>query len=200
MVTDRRRLASGTLADRAAELARAGLDTVQVREKDLSDRALRTLVGEVRAALAGTAARVLVNGRPDIALAAGAFGVQLPESGLPVGEVKRGFPTLAVGASCHSLEAARRAAGEGADFVLLGPVFPPSAKEARALGVDALRAVVEAVSVPVHAIGGITPRRAAEVLAAGGRGVAAIAAFLEGPADAIMSAFREAEGGRRGHP
>jgi|SRR5438128_152905 len=200
MVTDRRRLAPGALADRVGEMARAGLDAVQLREKDLSDRALRALAGEVRAALSGTSTRLLVNGRPDVALAAGADGVQLPENGLPVGEVKRAFPTLVVGASCHSMEAARRAAGEGADFVLLGPVFPPSAKEARALGVETLRAVVEAVSVPVHAIGGVTPRRAAEVMAAGGRGAAAIAAFLDGPADAIMGAFREADGGPRGRP
>jgi thiamine-phosphate diphosphorylase len=197
MVTDRRRLAAGVLAARVGALARAGLDAVQVREKDLSDRELRALVGEVRAALAGTTTRLIVNGRPDIALAAGADGVQLPEDGLPVGEVKRTFPGLTVGASCHSLEAARQAADQGADFVLLGPIFPPSAKEARALGVGVLRAVVEAVRVPVHAIGGVTPRRAAEVLAAGALGAAAIAAFLDGPADAIMSAFREAEGGPR---
>jgi thiamine-phosphate pyrophosphorylase len=198
MVTDRRRLPSGALAARAGEMARAGVDAVQVREKDLSDRALRELAGEVRASLAGTPTRLLVNGRPDVALAAGADGVQLPEEGLPVRDVKRAFPTLAVGASCHSVEAARRAAGEGADFVLLGPIFPPSGKEARALGLEAVRAAVAAVAVPVHAIGGLTPRRAAEVLAAGARGAAGIAAFLEGSADAIMSAFREADRGPRG--
>src|SRR5262245_29487383 len=200
MVTDRRRLVSGTLAARAAEMARAGLDAVQVREKDLSDRALGALVEEVRRALAGSSTRLLVNGRPDVAVAAGAHGVQLPEAGLPVREVKRAFPGLAVGAACHSVEAVRRAADEGADFVLLGPVFPPSGKPARALGLDALRAAVAAVRVPVHAIGGMTPRRAAQVLAAGARGAAAIAAFLDGPADAIMSAFREAEGGPREGP
>jgi thiamine-phosphate pyrophosphorylase len=198
MVTDRLRLASGTLAERAREMARAGLDVVQVREKDLTDRALAALVREVRAAIAGTSARLLVNSRPDVAFACGADGVHLPEAGLPVGEVKRAFPTLVVGASCHSIDAARRAEDAGADFVLLGPIFPPSGKPAQVLGLPALRAAVSALRVPVHAIGGMTPRRAAEVAAAGGRGVAGIAAFLDGPADAIMSAFREAESGQDG--
>src|SRR5262249_21173934 len=110
MVTDRRRAGAVPLPERARELARAGLDVVQVREKDLGDRALHDLGLAVAAAVAGSATRVLVNGRPDVALAVGAHGVQLPEEGLPVGEVKRAFPSLVVGASCHSMEAARRAA------------------------------------------------------------------------------------------
>ena len=193
MVTDRRRLAPGTLPARAAEAARAGVDLVQVREKDLSDRALRDLVAAVCAAVAGTAARVLVNGRPDVALAGGAHGVQLPEEGLAVAEVRRAFPTLALGASCHSLDGVRRAADEGADFIVLGPIFPTPGKEERALGLEALAAASAAVRVPVHAIGGVAPERAAAVRAAGARGAAAIRAFLEGPADAIIRAFRAAE-------
>jgi thiamine-phosphate diphosphorylase len=177
--------------ERAAQAARAGVDVIQVREKDLADGALRHLAAQVTAAVAGTAARVLVNGRPDVALAAGAAGVQLPEEGLPVAEVKRAFPTLELGASCHSLEAARRAADGGADFVLLGPVFATPGKEERALGLRTLAAVAAAVAVPVHAIGGVTPERAASLRAAGARGGAAIRPFLRGPLDAIMRAFRE---------
>lgn len=196
MVTDRRRLGAAALVDRAAEAARAGVDVIQVREKDLGDRALRALVAEVRAAVAGTATRVLVNGRADVALAAGADGLQLPEDGLPVAEVKRAFPSLAVGASCHSVDAARRAAGDGADFVLLGPVFATPGKEGWTLGLDVLAAAASAVHVPVHAIGGITPARVPALRAAGARGAAAIRPFLEGPPDAIIRAFRDAEGGR----
>jgi thiamine-phosphate diphosphorylase len=137
-----------------------------------------------------------VNGRADVALAAGAHGVQLPEEGLPVAEVKRAFPSLTVGASCHSVDAVRRAADEGADFVLLGPVFATPGKEERALGLDVLAAAAAAVTVPVHAIGGVTPARVPDLRAAGARGGAAIRPFLEGPADAIIRAFRDAEGGR----
>ena len=184
------------LVARVAAAARAGLDLVQVRETTLSDRALLAVVTAVRAALASTATRLLVNGRPDVALAAGAYGVQVPEEGLPVAEVRRAFPSLTVGASCHSVEAARRAAGEGADFVLLGPVFATPGKEERTLGLDVLAAAAAAVAVPVHAIGGVTPARVPALRAAGARGGAAIRPFLEGPADAIIRAFREAEGGR----
>jgi len=185
---------SGLVA-RAAAAARAGIDLVQVREKALSDRALLAVVRDVRAALQSTSTRVLVNGRPDVALAAGAHGVQVPEEGLPVAEVRRAFPSLTLGASCHSVEAARRAAGEGADFVLLGPIFATPGKEERTLGLDVLRAAAAAVAVPVHAIGGVTPARVAALRAAGARGGAAIRPFLEGPADAIIRAFRDAEGG-----
>jgi thiamine-phosphate pyrophosphorylase len=184
------------LVERAAAAARAGVDVVQVREKALSDRALLAVVSALRAALSSTATRLFVNGRPDIALAAGADGVQVPAEGLPVAEVKRAFPSLTVGASCHSVDAVRRAAGEGADFVLLGPVFATPGKEERTLGLDVLAAAASAVAVPVHAIGGVTPARVPALRAAGARGGAAIRPFLEGPADAIIRAFRAAEGGR----
>jgi thiamine-phosphate pyrophosphorylase len=197
MVTDGRSGAPGdALVARVAAAARAGVDLVQVREKALSDRALLAVVSAVRAALAATPTRVLVNGRADVALAAGAHGVQLPEEGLPVAEVKRAFPSLTVGASCHSVDAVRRAAGEGADFVLLGPVFATPGKEGRALGLAVLAAAPAAPAVPVHAIGGVTPARVTALRAAGARGGAAIRPFLEGPADAIIRAFRDAEGGR----
>jgi thiamine-phosphate pyrophosphorylase len=187
---------ASALVARVVAAARAGVDLVQVREKALSDRALLAVVSAVQAALAATSTRLLVNGRPDVALAGGAHGVQLPEEGLPVAEVKRAFPFLTVGASCHSVDAVRRAAGDGADFVLLGPVFATPGKEERALGLDVLAAAVAAVAVPVHAIGGVTPARVPALRAAGARGGAAIRAFLEGPADAIIRAFRDAEGGR----
>ena len=195
MVTDRHRLGGTAAVERAAVAAHAGLDCIQVREKDLGDLALRALAAALVAAAKGTATRVLVNGRPDIAVASGAAGVQLPEEGLPVGDVRRAFPALTIGASCHSVEAVRRAAGEGADFVLLGPIFATPGKEERALGLAVLAAAAAAVAVPVHAIGGVTPARVADLRAAGARGGAAIRPFLEGPPDEIMRAFRAAEGG-----
>jgi thiamine-phosphate pyrophosphorylase len=199
MVTDGRGEAASidALVARAAAAARAGVDVVQVREKALSDRVLLALVSAVRAALRGLTTRLVVNGRPDIALAAGADGVQVPEAGLPVVDVKRAFPSLTVGASCHSVDAVRRAVGEGADFVLLGPVFPTPGKEERTLGLDVLAAAASAVAVPVHAIGGVTPARVSALRAAGARGGAAIRPFLEGPAEAVMRAFRDAEAATR---
>lgn len=195
LVTDRRRLGGPAASLAAATAARAGLDFIQVREKDLGDRPLRALAASFVAAASGTATRVLVNGRPDIAVAAGAAGIQLPEEGLPLRDVRRAFPSLTIGASCHSVEAVRRAAGDGADFVLLGPVFATPGKEERALGLAVLAEAAAAVAVPVHAIGGVTPDRVAALRAAGARGGAAIRPFLEAPPDEIMRAFRAAEGG-----
>jgi thiamine-phosphate pyrophosphorylase len=184
VVTDRTR-ARGSLPELCRAAAQAGADFVQVREKDLEGRALFDLVCAVVAAMAGTTTRVVVNGRPDVACAAGTWGVQLPDDGLPVTDVKRAFPGLIVGASRHDADGAHRAAREGADFVLLGPVFATPGKEERVLGLDGLAAVTRTAGVPVHAIGGIDPGVAAAVARANAAGVAAIRPFLEDPARGV---------------
>lgn len=177
LVSDRRRLPAGrTLADLATEAARAGVEMFQVREKDLGARALLDVARDVVAAAAGSAMRVLVNARPDVARFAGADGVHLPEQGLPAAEVRRLFPGLAVGVSCHSLDSARRAAEQGAEYVVLGPVFATAGKE-RPLGLAAVAEAARAVAVPVIAIGGIGPGNVAAVWRAGASGVAGIGAF-----------------------
>jgi thiamine-phosphate pyrophosphorylase len=190
LITDRGRLGSRELTALVREAAAAGVDRVQVREKDLKGRALRATVAAVLAAAAGGAADVLVNGRPDVAAAAGAHGVQLPEDGLPVGDVKRAFPGLIVGASRHSVDGARRAEAEGADFVLLGPVFDTPGKEGRALGLGPLSEAARSLRIPVHAVGGIDAANVRRVVDAGARGVAAIRPFLEAPAADVVRALR----------
>ncbi len=77
--------------------------------------------------------------------------------------------------------------------MLLGPVFATPGKDERTLGLEVLAAAASAVAVPVHAIGGVTPARVSALRAAGARGGAAIRPFLEGPAEVIMRAFRDAE-------
>ena len=190
VVTDRRR--GGTSLSEVARRARAaGAQLLQVREKDLTDGALYAAVAAVVDALAGgpRTLSVFVNGRPDVAEAAGADGVQLPEDGLPVAEVRRAFPRLKVGASCHSREAASRAAAEGADHVVFGPVFATPGKEARAAGLPALAQIAAHSPVPVFAIGGVTPEEAAGVRDAGAAGVAAIRPFLAGDVAQVVSAY-----------
>jgi thiamine-phosphate pyrophosphorylase len=192
LVSDRGRQGARGLPQRATEAAAAGVDWVQVREKGLPDAALLALVRDVQSAVAGGATRVLVNGRPDVAVAAGAAGVQLPEEGLPVADVRRAFPALVLGASCHSLAAARRAEEGGADFVVLGPIFPTPGKEARSLGAEALSEVAAALRVPVYAIGGVDASNAARAVAAGARGLAAIRLFLDPPEplDALVARLK----------
>ena len=191
LVSDRRRLRGGDLAAVAAAAAGAGVDLIQVREKDLADADLARLVRAVVHAVAGTRTRVLVNGRPDVAELAGAHGVQLPEEGLPVAAVRRAFPRLIVGASRHSLPGAQAAEAEGADFVLLGPIFATPGKP-RALGPGVLAETVRALRVPVHAIGGVDAETAGAARAAGARGLAAIRPFLEGDVARAVRALRAA--------
>lgn len=191
LVTDRRAHAGSALPDLARAAAAAGVDFIQVREKDLAARALLALVEDVVAAAAGTTLRVVVNGRPDVARLAGAQGVHLPERGLPAADVRAAFPGLIVGVSAHATDGVRRAEQAGAHYVVLGPVFASRGKE-RPLGLDALREAARAVSVPVIAIGGIDPSNVAGVWPAGVFGVAAIRAFLRAPLTAVVGALRDA--------
>lgn len=167
-----------------------GADIVQVRARDLPGRELAALVRAVVAG-AGSGERVIVNGRPDIARLAGARGVHLPETGFDPSEVRRSFPGLLIGVSRHDRRGIERAAKEGADYAILGPVFATPGKEERALGLEAWAACVRGVSIPVLAVGGVSPESASSVLAAGAFGVAAIRPFADASrAPDLASAFR----------
>jgi thiamine-phosphate pyrophosphorylase len=196
LISDSRRVAGGDLPAQAREASLAGVDLFQVREKSMGVRALRALVAQVTAATEGTRTRVIVNGRPDVAVVAGAHGVQLPEEGLPIRDVRRAFPELVVGGSCHSLAGAQRAADEGADFVLLGPIFTTPGKEERALGIETLAEAARHLRVPVYAVGGVDATTASQAVAAGALGLAAIRVFLEGPLQPVVMELRGAS--RRG--
>ena len=193
LVSDRARSAGRSLPDLARDAARAGVDVFQLREKDLGGRALLELAEEVMAAVAGTSLRVLVNGRPDVALLAGAHGVHLPQDGLPAGAVRRGFPSLLVGVSCHDAVAVERAAEAGADLAVLGPVYATVGKD-RPLGTEELARAARAARIPVFAIGGIDGRTAPGAWEAGAHGVAAIRAFLDAPVAAAAGSLRGTDG------
>ena len=134
------------------------------------------------AAAQGSATRILVNDRLDVALAVSAAGVHLGEQSLPVAAVQRWrkagpAPTgFLLGASCHSLEAAVEADRAGADYIFFGPVFATPSKAAFGppQGLDPLAEVCQSVRIPVLAIGGVTLETAAACLAAGASGLAAI--------------------------
>ena len=172
-VTDRKQ------ADILASVKRAvqnGVDMIQVREKDLDARSLFELVRNIVEAVEGTPTRVLVNDRLDVALGAGAHGVHLPANGFPIQAV-RGLIGL-VGVSTHTFGEVQQAQSEGADFVVFGPIFDTPGKTP--LGVDQLRNVTRAASVPVLAIGGITEENISEVIRAGAAGIAGIRLFQGG--------------------
>ena len=190
LVTDRARLTPDARTTRdaivslesfVADAIDAGVDVIQLRERDLDGGALRDLAVRVHRRASGTLTRVLVNDRADVAIAAGADGVHLRADGPPVARVR----TLAsggwiVGRSVHSVAEARAASQDGADYVLFGTVFPGGSKGGGPEDdqLPALHEVARTTQVPVIAIGGIDPARAAACLRAGAAGVAAISIFL----------------------
>jgi thiamine-phosphate pyrophosphorylase len=220
-VTDRRSLsvpavaADSALVEKIAAVAAAGVDWVQIREKDLPARQLAALTRE--AVARRSAARIMVNDRLDVAIAEGAAGVHLGEAGLPVADVAKWvnrsgarvvvsdhgaasqFPVAAsgdflIGASCHSLEGAKSAVRDGADYIFFGPVFatPSKAKFGEPQGVKKLATVCSAVSVPVIAIGGITLENTGDCIAAGAVGIAAIRLFQDADEPAlVVSTFKK---------
>jgi thiamine-phosphate pyrophosphorylase len=161
-------------ADAGLRAARRGATILQIRDPHQTVRRLET---EALRLVAASPVPVLVNARADLALAAGAAGVHLPEHDLPVAAARRLLgPGVLIGRSVHSLDAARRAEAEGADYIVFGPVFPTASHPGRpAAGLAALGQVAAAVGLPVIAIGGVDGERAESCRLAGAAGFAAIA-------------------------
>jgi len=167
-------------------VAAAGVDWIQIREKDLPARVLVDLAKRAIAGTLRTSAQILLNDRLDVALAIGAAGVHLGESSIPVELVSEwrrsaGRVSFRIGVSCHSMEAARAAEDSGADYIFFGPVFatPSKATYGAPQGIDKLHRVCGAVRISVLAIGGVTVENANSCVAAGALGVAAIRLFQE---------------------
>lgn len=165
----------------AAALA-AGVDAIQLRDKRVGGGALLAAARALRAITRAHGARLLVNDRLDVALAAGADGVHLPEASFPIVAARRLLgPDAWIGRSTHGADAARRAAAAGADYVVVGPIFATPSKAAfgAPLGLAALADATASVARPVVAIGGITPAELPALRAAGAHGVAVIRAVLD---------------------
>jgi len=161
-----------------AAVCRVGVDAVQVRAKHLTDRELVGFTRDVVSRVRPLGAKVVVNDRVDVALAADADGVHLGRDDLSVGDARRQAPDgFLVGGTCRDVQHAEQARTEGADYVGVGPVFPTGSKTGLPdpVGVETLRQV--APVLPSVAISGITHDRVPEVMAAGAHGVAVIAAI-----------------------
>ena len=172
----------GSIRETARAAIAGGADVIQLRQKDVPDDELLAMAAELRELTDETGRIFIVNDRADIASLVGADGVHLGQHDLPVSEARKLLrPGAIVGRSTHSLEQARSAANEGADYISVGPIFPTETKDAGSpVGPGLIKQVAEAVSLPIVAIGGITPDNAGEVRQAG----AAIAAVCSAICDA----------------
>ncbi|MHA6529601.1 thiamine phosphate synthase [Paenibacillus sp. BAC0078] len=163
------------------------MDYIHLREKHLSARELLSLTEQlIRAGI--SAAKLIINDRLDVALAAGAGGVQLAWHSLPPAAARAAAPGLRLGRSVHSAEEAAEAGRQGADYCLFGHVFATACKHGQQeRGLDLLRAAVRTSSIPLIAIGGIEPGNAGRIVRQGAAGIAVMSGICSS-ADPVAAA------------
>ena len=184
LVTDRHRTAGRPLLDVVERALAAGTKVIQLRERDLSAHELLSLAERLKNRTDHAGATLLINDRVDVGLMVGAGGVHLQADHLPIPVVRRLLgPKPLIGVSCHQMDEVIQAEKEGADFVVLGPIYDTPSKRAfgAPIGVEILRAAKACSSIPIFAIGGIRSDRIQEVLQAGAMGVGVISGILEAP-------------------
>jgi thiamine-phosphate pyrophosphorylase len=153
---------------------------LSLREKDLPTAELLALARQICGLAGAAGADLYINGRFDLALAAGAQGVHLPTDGLPPSELRAAAPALRIGVSTHTTDEVQAAARAGADFVVFGPVFDTPSKQGLLVtrGLPGLAEAAASAPVPVLALGGITPDSAPLCRKSGARGLACIRAII----------------------
>jgi len=200
-ISDRKQFSGGEaeqrdrLLEKISEAARAGVDYVQLREKDLPSRELESLARSAAKSIQGTRTRLLMNSRSDIAIACGAGGVHLTSNDISAGDARSLWmnalprsPIIAV--SCHSVVEMRMAESQGANFAVLAPIFGKGTAPGIGLGVLAeacgqvrqpehTESAPNPSRFPVVALGGVTLQNARACLAAGAAGIAGIRIFQE---------------------
>ena len=192
LVTDRTQARGRDLLAVLEQALQGGVRAVQLREKDLSASELFVLAEKARKLCQRYDALLFVNDRVDVALAVEADGVQLGTASIPIEAARELLgPRKIIGASTHSLGEANEAVEHGADFILFGPVYftPSKASYGSPQGLEALKKIVEKISLPVYAIGGIKLDNIEGVRRTGVRGVALISAVMsaKNPAEATQN-------------
>lgn len=181
VITDRQQTGGRPLVEVVEAALRGGVRAVQLREKDLAPRELYPLAQAIRQLTWRYGARLLINDRLDVALAVQADGVHLTTTSLPTAVARQLLgPERLIGVSTHNVAEARAAAEGGADFLVFGPIFytPSKAPYGEPVGLEALRAVRAAVTLPILAIGGVKKANLDQALAAGADGIAVISAVI----------------------
>ncbi len=187
-----------------AQAARCGVDYIQLREKDLSAHDLETLTDEVVLRLRTENEKLktglLINSRTDVALACGANGVHLRSDDISPADVRKMWTNRAgtkttIGVSCHIRAEVARAAEEGADFAVFGPVFEKvggAEGSPRRTGLQTLHEACQE-KIPVIALGGVTLQDAAACIQAGAAGISAIRLFQENEMGRMVMALHQLE-------
>ncbi|ANC78918.1 thiamine phosphate synthase [Fictibacillus phosphorivorans] len=152
---------------------------LHVREKTKSAKEVSHLIEHLQKA-GVPSSKIIVNDRVDVALCLGVNGVQLAHHSLNVSQVRRALPEMIIGCSVHSFSEAQNAEHHGADFIIYGHIFKTASKrDAEPRGVDQLQRVVDQTTIPVIAIGGITPENVRNVIETGATGIAVMSGILE---------------------
>ena len=169
----------GLSVDHLLDLCALGVDFVQLRDREASDRDFERFLGALASRAGDVLSRIIVNDRLALAGAFPVAGVHLPEAGLPVAAVRSRFPRgrLLIGRSVHGVDAAAAAEEDGADYVILGPVAPTGGK--RPLPPDVFRETCRRLRIPVWVVGGLAPDNLDLLGGMGVSGCAAIRSFRD---------------------
>ncbi len=202
-ITDRKAFAMGeadrraALLRRIAEAARAGIDYIQLREKDLAPAELELLARDALHLIRdnSTTTKLLINTHVEIALAVGADGIHLPDGSPPPDAVRaawmdheRRSPTI--GVSAHSINDVVQAENGGATFAVLAPIFEKAGTNAKPIGIEALREACATARIPILALGGVRLGNVRACLEAGAAGIAGIRLFQENAVSQTVEALR----------
>lgn len=173
-----------------AQLIEAGIKIIQLREKELSQKALFEMAVRFREITAAYGVKLIINDHLDVAMAAGADGMHLGQADLPCREARRLAPRLIIGVSVHSLEQALAAEKDGASYVNLGPIFDTRTKGvlSKGLGVGLIKEAAPQLKIPFTVMGGINRDNIDLVIKAGARRIAMITALTQ--ADDIKTTAR----------
>ncbi|MBN1943663.1 MAG: thiamine phosphate synthase [Phycisphaerae bacterium] len=167
---------SGSLRAVARAALAGGADAIQLREKDIDDALFLAYAAELRELTDQTDRLLIINDRPDIAAIVGADGLHLGQHDLPIPDARRLLrPGAIIGRSCHSVQQAREAINEGADYVALGPIYQTAIKHRQPVGpglLEEIQQAYETVPLPIVAVGGINAGNVAEVIRHGAKCVA----------------------------
>ncbi len=161
-----------------------GASIIQFRDKEMSTRQLEETARKIKELTDEASIPLIINDRLDVALAVDADGVHVGQDDMPAALARQLIgPHKILGVSASTVEEALQAEREGADYVSASPVFttPTKPDAPPPTGLEGLRAIVEAVNLPVIAIGGINEKNAAEVIEAGAQGIAVISAVISAP-------------------